>query len=179
MHIYKKYNYTSGFTFSSFSSACILSLFTLAIIFSLSITDIVDLLHQAKAQENITRNFFNVLNTSIYDSNQNRIAQTAKKIFFERSGGFAGISISTIVDIQSLPPDEAQRIQGMIDNAKEFFGKKKSSPPPKRAADYFKYKITVETEENQNTIETDDITMPSELRPLISYLTEKAEEVNK
>jgi hypothetical protein len=98
------------------------------------------------------------------------------KIYFERSGGFAGIRMSTEVDIHSLPPDEAHKIQGMIDNAKEFFDlKESSSQPPKRAADYFKYKVTVQKEEEeQNTIETNDITMPSNLRPLINYLIEKA-----
>jgi hypothetical protein len=97
------------------------------------------------------------------------------KIYFERSGGFAGISITTMVDIHSLPPDEAHKIQSMIDNAKEFFDLKKSPPllPPKRAADYFKYKVTIETEQKKYTIETNDITMPSELRPLISYLIDK------
>ena len=93
------------------------------------------------------------------------------KIYFERSGGFAGIRMSTEVDTHSLPPDEAHKIQGMIDNAKFFDLKESSSQPPKRAADYFKYKITVQTEEGtQNTIETNDINMPSELRPLINYL---------
>jgi hypothetical protein len=103
------------------------------------------------------------------------------KIYFERSGGFAGFPISTTVDIHSLPPDEAHKIQGMIDNAKFFDLKESSSSPPKRAADIFKYKITVQTEEEeeeeeekQNTIETNDITMPSNLRPLINYLIEKA-----
>jgi hypothetical protein len=62
------------------------------------------------------------------------------KIFFERSGGLAGFSGSATVDIHSLPPDEAHKIQGMIDNAKGFFDSKTSSSslPPKRAADYFK-----------------------------------------
>jgi hypothetical protein len=98
------------------------------------------------------------------------------KIYFERSGGFAGISSSAVVDTHSLPPDETDKIQSMIDNAKGFFDSNiSSSPPPRRAADYFKYKITVQTEEGmQNTIETNDITMPSELRPLINYLKEKA-----
>jgi hypothetical protein len=64
----------------------------------------------------------------------------------------------------------------MIDSAKFFDLKESSSQPPKRAADYFKYKVTVQTEEEgkQNTIQTNDITMPSNLRPLINYLIEKA-----
>ena len=115
-----------------------------------------------------------LLTTTLNDSDQNLTEQAATKIYFERSGGFAGISVSTMVDIHSLPPDEARKIQSMIDNAKEFFDlKESSSQPPKRAADYFKYKVTVETEEKKYTIETNDITMPSELRPLISYLIER------
>ena len=72
------------------------------------------------------------------------------KIYFERSGGFAGISSSTMVDIHSLPPDEAHKIQDMIDNAKFF--DLKNSTQPKHAADYFKYKITVQTEEEEEGI---------------------------
>ena len=101
------------------------------------------------------------------------------KIFFEKSGGLAGISSNTMVDTHSLSPDEAHKIQGMIDNAKEFFDSNTSSSslPPKRAADYFKYKIRVETEEGKESIiETNDITMPSEIRPLIKYLMEKAKQ---
>jgi hypothetical protein len=101
------------------------------------------------------------------------------KIFFERSGGLAGISNRTMVDTHSLPSDEARKIQGMIDSAKEFFDSNTSSSslPPKRAADYYKYKVRVETEEGkENSIETNDITMPSELKPLIKYLMEKAKQ---
>jgi hypothetical protein len=141
-------------------------------IFSLSITDLTYIVPQATAYTNITSNSLNVLNTSLHDSNQNLIAQTAAKIYFERSGGFAGISSSAVVDIHSLPPDEAYKIRGMIDSAKGFFYQPSKLPPaPPQAADYFKYKITVQTEEGmQNTIETNDITIPSELRPLINYL---------
>lgn len=86
------------------------------------------------------------------------------KIYFERSGGFAGITISTIVDIYSLPPEEAHKIQSMIENAKEFLYQPSKLPlPPVQGADYFKYKVTVETEQDKYTIETNDITMPSEL----------------
>ena len=84
------------------------------------------------------------------------------------------MTTAATVDTLTLPSDEVQRIQGMIDNAKVFFDQpsKLLSMPPKRAADYFKYKITIETKGKQDTIETNDITMPSELRPLINYLTE-------
>ena len=156
------------------SSLCVACVFIL-LVFSLSIADLTYIVPQATAYTNTFGNSLNVLNTQSHDSNQNLIAQTVAKIYLERSGGFAGFPISTTVDIHSLPPDEANKIQGMIDNAKGFFGSNISlSPPPRRAADYYKYKVTVQTEEGtQKTIETNDITMPSELRPLINYLKEK------
>ena len=177
MQSYKKYKYNKRHALYS-SLSCIVSLLCLVLIFSLLITDLAYIVLQATAYTNTTSNSLNVLNTSLHDSNQTE--QTATKIYFERSGGFSGISINTTVDMHSLPPDEADKIQGMIDNAKGFFYQpSKLSPAPTQAADYFKYKITVQTEEGegegmQNTIETNDITMPSELRPLINYLKEKA-----
>jgi hypothetical protein len=96
------------------------------------------------------------------------------KIFFERSGGFAGISSSTIVDIHSLPPDEAHKIQGMIDNAKGFFYQPELLPAPPHGADYFKYKVIVETEEGKEyrieVYEPNESNTPAELEPLIIYL---------
>jgi len=93
------------------------------------------------------------------------------KIYFERSGGFAGISSSTEVDTHSLPPDEAHKIQGMIDNAKEFFDLKESSSPPEDTFDFETYEITVQTEEGkQNTIVTYRPGTPPDLEPLINYL---------
>lgn len=95
------------------------------------------------------------------------------KIFFEKSGGLAGISSNTMVDTHSLSPDEAHKIQGMIDNAKEFFDSNTSSSslPPKRAADYFKYKVRVETEEGKEySIDIYQLNTPTELKPLIIYL---------
>lgn len=175
MQRYKKYKYNKRHALSS-SLSCIVSLLCIVLIFSLLITDLAYIVLQATAYTNTTSNSLNVLNTSLHDSNQNQTEQTATKIYFERSGGFSGISINTTVDMHSLPPDEADKIQGMIDNAKGFFYQpSKLSPAPTQAADYFKYKITVQTEEGegegmQNTIETNDITMPSELRPLINYL---------
>jgi hypothetical protein len=166
---YKKYKYKKRHVLSS-SSLNIVSLFIL-LIYSLSITGVAYIVPQTTAYTNTTSNSLNVLNTSLYDSNQNQTAQTAAKIFVEKSGGFAGIRMSTEVDIHSLPPDEAHKIQGMIDNAKEFFDLKESSSPPEDTFDYETYEITVQTEEGkQNTIKTYRPGTPSDLETLINYL---------
>jgi hypothetical protein len=166
---YKKYKYNKRHALSS-SSLCIVSLCIL-LIYSLLITGVAYIVPQATAYTNTTSNSLNVLNTSLYDSNQNHTAQTAAKIYFERSGGFAGIRMNTEIDIHSLPPDEAHKIQGMIDNAKEFFDLKESSSPPENTFDYVIYEITVQTEEGkQNTIKTYRPGTPPDLEPLINYL---------
>jgi hypothetical protein len=96
------------------------------------------------------------------------------KIHFERSGGFAGISTDITVDYNSLSFDERSAIKNMVDSA-NFFDLPQETPLPKRGADYFKYKITVEMDENNksHTIKTNDITMPPSLRPLVNYLQNK------
>jgi hypothetical protein len=98
------------------------------------------------------------------------------KIHFERSGGFAGNAPPTTftADSNSLSFDEKDRLRNIIDNAK-FFDLPSETPLPRRGADYFKYKITIESDDpkKSHTIETNDMTMPSELRPLVNYLKDK------
>lgn len=101
------------------------------------------------------------------------------KIFFEQSGGIAGLSKKIALDTNSLPPSEAQEIESIVDNSK-FYELPSIILQPKSnaAADYFKYKITLESDSgnNKHTVETTDITMPSGLSPFIAYLRRKAKE---
>ena len=94
------------------------------------------------------------------------------KVYFRQTGGFAGIDQETTVDSSSLPPDEANRIEDIVNNSK-FFTLPSKTAPPTRGADYFVYIVTVETAEGQYTVETTDLTMPTELRPLVKFLRAK------
>jgi hypothetical protein len=102
------------------------------------------------------------------------------RIYYEQSGGIAGIDIKTVVDTDSLPSDEVNRIQDLVDKA-NFFSLNSVSSPPEIGADYFHYKITVETEDNKNrqkkthTLELYD-PLSAQLKPLIKYLRTKAME---
>jgi hypothetical protein len=96
------------------------------------------------------------------------------KIKFERSGGIIGTTINFSADTDLLSRSEADQIQQLIDNARFFELPSESAPPPKGAADYFEYVVTVEKEgSQQHTIKTTDITMPPTLKPLINFLTNK------
>ena len=68
----------------------------------------------------------------------------------------------------------------MVENSKFFELPSKSTPPDRRVADYFKYTITLQTDDGRtHTVETTDLTKGSELSPLIAYLRRKIVEQNE
>lgn len=102
------------------------------------------------------------------------------KIYFEQKGGIAGISRSTNIDTNLLPSSEVQQIHSMVEGSKFFNLPPKSSSPDRRAADYFVYTITLETDDGRkHTVETTDLTKGPELGPLITYLRRKTAEQSK
>jgi emfourin len=100
------------------------------------------------------------------------------KVYFERSGGFAGMVTSANVDTQTLPPSEAHEIQNLIENS-HFFDLPSKSPQPskakKGAADYFTYKITVQNDEKEHTVQFNDINMQTKIKPLIDFLVKHSQ----
>jgi hypothetical protein len=94
------------------------------------------------------------------------------KIHFERSGGFAGMVSSTTVDTSSLPSDESRRVEDLVQQANITNHSLTSENLPRRgAADYFTYKITIESEEGtKDTVECTDIAMSPSIKPLLDYL---------
>jgi hypothetical protein len=104
------------------------------------------------------------------------------RIYYEQSGGFAGIDISTTVNTDSLPAEEVNKIQDLV-NKSNFFSLNSVSSRPETGADYFHYRITVETDDDNNkngrekrhTLEIYD-PVPAQLKPLIKYLRSKAME---
>ena len=96
------------------------------------------------------------------------------KIYFEQSGGLAGIENSVSIDSNSLVPEEASELQSLVDNAR--FADLPSQPAaPLRGADYIEYKITIKTNDNRKySLNTTDLTMPPSVGPLIRYLRQKA-----
>ena len=97
------------------------------------------------------------------------------KIYFERSGGFAGIFSSTTVDTQSLSSKESSQLKNLVDEANFFELPSKLFQPSKTtksAADYFVYKITIQNNnQSKHSVECNDVNMQPTLRPLINLLT--------
>jgi hypothetical protein len=97
------------------------------------------------------------------------------KVDYELTGGVTGMNRSVIVNTDSLPPNEAHQLKMLVSNS-NFFDIPSKLPSPPGARDLLNHTITIEVgEEKSHTIQTNDITMPPELRPLVEYLTEKAQ----
>ena len=100
------------------------------------------------------------------------------RIFFERSGGFSGITMKTAVDEKDLVPDEAQKLREMIEKA-DFFnspGKIMSrSPQPDR----FQYELRLEEKGRQHTVTMSEEALPAKLKPLVQWLMEKSRQTRK
>lgn len=96
------------------------------------------------------------------------------KITFERSGGFAGVTLATELDPDALPEEEAARARKLIEEAKLFEQPrrvKSRSPMPDR----YEYKIVIRDKGRQRTIVAGDESTPASLKPLIDFLLEKAQ----
>ena len=94
------------------------------------------------------------------------------QIIFDRSGGFMGIKSSLIVKVDELPPEQAQTLRRLLDEANFFT--LPENPTTQPAPDGFQYTITVETDTIAHTVRTSDTSAPDELRPLLQELSQRA-----
>lgn len=92
------------------------------------------------------------------------------QIHFERTGGFVGIHLTTTISSDVLSPEEARRLQQMIDAA-NFFALPAVLTAKTPGADRFRYRLTVTTQDRQHTVEIGEGAVPAALRPLLDWLT--------
>jgi hypothetical protein len=90
-------------------------------------------------------------------------------IYFKRSGGFMGISVQTEVDTSSLPADQAEAIEHMLDEA-NFFDLP-SDPSRVNEADRFTYELTVISDNTEHTVYFSEQDAPVEINTLVRQLT--------
>lgn len=98
------------------------------------------------------------------------------KIYFERSGGFVGRSVSAVVDTNQIPPEQALSLLTKVEDA-SFFDLPESPGAALegyQGADQLCYKVTVEVAGVQHTVETSDSDAPEELQPLLRELSQLA-----
>jgi len=89
------------------------------------------------------------------------------KINFERSGGFAGITNSCVINSDKLSLDEQKHLQKLFNDVKNKKIENRSQKSEER--DCFQYRILAEDGE-EFIILTDELTMDPKLRLLIDFL---------
>jgi len=98
------------------------------------------------------------------------------RIQFKTDGGFAyfpGLSRPTTINSEDLPPAEARHLQQLV-QAVEVKNEKK--PAAKGGADYQRYTIQIETEEESYTVRVAGPVADPSLQALVDYLRDKSRE---
>jgi len=95
------------------------------------------------------------------------------RIEFERSGGFAGIRLRATVETETLPAEQAQEIESLVDAA-DFFSLPRDLSATQPAPDRFQYEVTVMDEARRHTVRADEAAVPVTLQPLLRRLTRMA-----
>jgi len=93
------------------------------------------------------------------------------KIQFERSGGFAGTTVSVDIDSDSLSESDSRLVMSLVEQARFFsLPVRVARAEQSRGADQFVYRITIEKDGRRHTVETTDGDAPPTLIPLLDWL---------
>jgi hypothetical protein len=95
------------------------------------------------------------------------------KIEFERTGGFAGLALKKVIDLDKLPPEDANKLNQLIE-ASDFFKLPEAITASGPGADRFHYTVTVDTGGKKHTVDVDEAAIPPKLKPLLQWLTAAA-----
>jgi len=90
-------------------------------------------------------------------------------IRFERTGGFTAIPMRLDLDTDTLEPVEHQNLHGLIETS-GFFSLPVRLPATSKGSDRFYYKLTVVELNRSHTVESEETSLPENLRPLIQKL---------
>jgi hypothetical protein len=93
------------------------------------------------------------------------------RIDFQRSGGFAGLTMGTTVDTSELPPEDAQVFERLVECLeKSGVG----DAPPAGRPDRFQYELTITRGDDSHRYELAEQDLTPEARELVSLLVERA-----
>ncbi len=91
------------------------------------------------------------------------------KIQYERSGGFAGMSVKVNVDTDSLPPETTQSFYQALASAR-FFELPEKPTAPASSADQFIHRLIIDDENRHHEVELPDSAVPDALQPVLRKL---------
>lgn len=98
------------------------------------------------------------------------------RVQFKTDGGFVYLperGAPVIIDTDGLPAAEANELERLLEAA-GFFDLPETSPPPRGAADYLRYTISVTSPEHSHTVTLTDPIEDPDIQALVEYLEAKA-----
>jgi hypothetical protein len=90
-----------------------------------------------------------------------------------RTGGFAGIQMTTTVDTDTLEPEDVRQLQQLVKSS-EFFSLPATIVVSKSQPDRFQYKVTIEDGSKTHTVTVGETSLPSTIKPLLDFLNQNA-----
>ena len=109
-------------------------------------------------------------------------AARTMRVIFTSEGGiafFPGPSRPVTIDASALTDEERAELDRLIDEAGFFARCGESGKPPKGAADYRRYTITVEEQGRRHTVRASDPLEDPKLRNLIGFMQRKVREMSR
>jgi hypothetical protein len=100
------------------------------------------------------------------------------EIYFERSGGFLGRTVSVEIKSDTLPLQEREQIEALINNS-GFMTLQFPENTVHKSPDRFQYQITIEKANKTNTIAITESNLMEELKPIVDLMMEKARKLRK
>ena len=95
------------------------------------------------------------------------------KIDFKRSGGFAGVELTTCVDVDELSEDESKDVRAMVERLDlDRIPQDPSSSPG--VPDRFIYELKIEHGERTVDVCVGEAELPEDLKPLVRDLEKRA-----
>ncbi len=91
------------------------------------------------------------------------------QIKYERSGGFAGLKLSTSFELDDLSDEQEKQLRHLLDEV-DFFDLPAQILPTHPGIDRFTHKIEVKSKKRKHVVVTTDSAAPEELLPLIELL---------
>jgi hypothetical protein len=96
-----------------------------------------------------------------------------ERIKFERTGGFAGMTIARDLKMDELSDEQANRLVELLDDL-DFEGLPEHMIADEAMPDQFTYTITVETSRGEHTVVTGDASAPEKMQELLQFLNRLA-----
>ena len=101
-----------------------------------------------------------------------------ERIKFERTGGFAGMTIARDLKMDELSEEQAHRLSELLDEL-DFRELPEQMTDVEDMPDQFTYVITVETAKWEHTVSTGDASAPEKMQDLLQFLNRLARKQKK